>query len=91
MIDECGCGKSNYTNQMPGFGGSLRNDTPQFVPAGFKLHLRNIMNERIVKHGDSYQVKTSTGDRVLGTHSTKKSALKQLAAIEISKHRKGKK
>lgn len=63
---------------------------PQFVPVGFKNHLRQVMGERIEKHGHVYQVKTSTGDRTLGTHPTKKAALKQLAAIEISKHRKSK-
>lgn len=63
---------------------------PQFVPADFKNHLRQVMGERIEKHGDVYQVKTSSGDRTLGSHPTKKAALKQLAAIEISKHRKSK-
>lgn len=63
---------------------------PQFVPSDFKNHLRQVMGERIEKHGDVYQVKTSSGDRTLGSHPTKKAALKQLAAIEISKHRKSK-
>jgi hypothetical protein len=66
---------------------SYNSQQPQFVPAGFKNHLRQVMGERIEKHGDVYQVKTSSGDRTLGTHPTKKAALKQLAAIEISKHR----
>ena len=70
---------------------SYNSQQPQFVPAGFKNHLRSVMAERIEKHGDVYQVKTSSGDRTLGTHSTMKAALKQLAAIEISKHRNRKK
>jgi hypothetical protein len=55
----------------------------------FKNHLRSVMDERIEHHGDSWVVKPKTGDHVLGTHPTKKAALKQLAAIEISKHKKG--
>lgn len=63
---------------------------PQFVPADFKNHLRQVMGERIERHGEKWVVKPSKGDHVLGTHPTKKAALKQLAAIEISKHRKSK-
>lgn len=44
----------------------------------------------IVKSGKKVLVKTSTGKRTLGTHSSKKAALKQLAAIEISKHKRKK-
>lgn len=43
------------------------------------------ISERIEKQDSSYVVKPSKGDKVLGTHKTKKAALKQLAAIEISK------
>lgn len=39
----------------------------------------------IKKIGDKYKVTTSSGDETLGTHSTKKAALAQLAAVEISK------
>lgn len=39
----------------------------------------------IKKIGDKYKVTTSSGDKTLGTHSTKKAALAQLAAVEISK------
>ena len=39
----------------------------------------------IIKKGDKYVVKDSKGKKVLGTHSTRQAALKQLAAIEISK------
>jgi hypothetical protein len=46
------------------------------------------MVERIARQGDSWVVKPEKGDRVLGTHPTKKAALKQLAAIEIAKHKK---
>ena len=37
------------------------------------------------KFNDNDYVKK--GDHVLGTHPTKKAAMKQLAAIEISKHK----
>lgn len=43
------------------------------------------LDERIEKRGSDYVVKPSKGDKVLGTHETKKAALKQVAAIEISK------
>ena len=73
---------------LPGFGGNLRSIPNQFVPAGFKIHLKQCMIERIARQGSKWVVKPESGDRVLGTHSTKKEALKQLAAIEISKHKK---
>jgi hypothetical protein len=73
---------------LPGFGGNLRSIPNQFVPAGFKIHLKKCMIERIAQQGSKWVVKPESGDRVLGTHSTKKEALKQLAAIEISKHKK---
>ena len=60
---------------------------PQFVPADFKNHLKQVMGERIEHRDNKWVVKPSKGDRVLGTHPTKKAALKQLAAIEISKHK----
>lgn len=80
---------SHYKQQgdvMPGFGGNV--SQPQFVPAGFKEQLKQLMPERIEHRAGKWIVKPSSGDRVLGTHPTKKAALKQLAAIEISKHRK---
>lgn len=46
----------------------------------YKLHI-----ERIKKEGDEFVVYPKKGGKRLGTHSTKKKALKQLAAIEISK------
>ena len=44
----------------------------------------------IVQKGNKFVVKDSKGEKVLGTHSTKKAALRQLAAIEASKARKNK-
>jgi hypothetical protein len=45
----------------------------------------------IRKVGNKYVVKNSTGTKTLGTHTTRKAAVKQMQAIEISKHkRKGK-
>jgi hypothetical protein len=77
-------------SQTPGFGGNIspRQERPQFVPIDFGNHLKQLMPERIEQRDGKWVVKPSTGDRVLGTHSTKKAALKQLAAIEISKHKK---
>jgi hypothetical protein len=75
-------------NNLSGFGGNLRSTPDQFVPAGFKIHLRKCMVERIARQGDSWVVKPEKDGRVLGTHPTKKAALKQLAAIEIAKHKK---
>ena len=41
----------------------------------------------IKKKGDKFQVTTESG-RVLGTHETRAAAVKQLQAVEISKHRR---
>lgn len=67
---------------------SYNSQQPQFVPAGFKNHLKNVMMEKIQKVEDGWAVYPSKGGNRLGTHSTKKAALKQLAAIEISKQKK---
>ena len=42
----------------------------------------------IRKKGNKYQVLDSEGEKVLGEHLTREEALKQLAAIEISKQKK---
>lgn len=42
----------------------------------------------IVKRGDKWQVRDSSGKKILGTHSTKKEAIAQLAAVEISKKKR---
>ena len=69
---------------------SYNSQQPQFVPAGFQNHLKQVMGERIEQQDGNWVVKPKRGDHnhVLGTHPTKKAALKQLAAIEISKHKK---
>lgn len=50
----------------------------------------HVVNETIRKIGNKYVVYAKKGGKRLGTHTTRKSAQKQLAAIEISKHKKGK-
>jgi len=59
---------------------------PQFIPADFKNHLKGMVAERIEHRDGKWVVKPKTGNHILGTHPTKKDALKQLAAIEINKH-----
>ena len=78
LESQCGCDHSDEYNSQ----------RPQFVPVDFKNHLRGMMDERIEHLDGKWVVKPSKGDHVLGTHPTKKAALKQLAAIEISKHKK---
>lgn len=46
---------------------------------------KQFLNEIIEKEHGKYEVKTKDGKKTLGTHDSKKSAEKQLAAIEISK------
>lgn len=75
-----------HGDTQPGFGGNVTQ--PQFVPADFAAQLKNAMNEKIQKVEDGWAVYPSKGGKRLGTHPTRKAALKQLAAIEISKHRK---
>lgn len=67
---------------------SYNNQQPQFVPVDFKNHLRSVMSEKIQRVDGGWAVYPSKGGKRLGTHPTKKAALKQLAAIEISKHKK---
>ena len=73
-------------HEMPGFAGNTKQ--PQFVPVGFKDQLKQSMHETIRKVDGGYAVYPSKGGKRLGTHKTRKAALKQLAAIEISKHKK---
>ncbi len=47
------------------------------------------MIREVNKH--KYEVLDSTGKKVLGTHPTHEAALRQLRAIEASKHARGKK
>jgi hypothetical protein len=51
--------------------------------------VRAILQERLVHlSGGKWAVYPKKGGKRLGTHDTKASALRQLAAIEISKHRR---
>ena len=61
---------------------------PQFVPAGFKNHLKKLMPERIEKTKAGYFATTKTGRRLSQQAKTKRAALSQLAAVEIAKHKK---
>ncbi len=47
----------------------------------------DFVNETIKKVDGEFVVYPKKGGKRLGTHATRKGALKQLAAIEISKHR----
>jgi hypothetical protein len=76
----------NHSQSMSGFGGNVAK--LQFLPADFTAKLKNAMNEKIQKVEDGWAVYPSKGGKRLGTHATRKAALKQLAAIEIAKHRK---
>jgi len=42
----------------------------------------------IKKSRDKFKVYDSTGKKLLGTHSTRAAAVKQIAAIEISKKKR---
>ena len=61
-----------------------------FVPAEFKNHLKQLMPERIEKTESGYFATTETGRRLSKQPKSKKAALAQLAAVEISKHKRGK-
>ena len=61
---------------------------PQFVPIDFKNHLKKLMPERIEKTESGYFATTETGRRLSKQAKSKKAALAQLAAVEISKHKK---
>jgi len=43
------------------------------------------INEKIAHRGNKWVVLNKKGDKVLGTHSSREKAVKQLQAIEISK------
>ncbi len=78
LESNCGCDHSDEYNSQK----------PQFIPADFKNHLKGMVAERIEHRDGKWVVKPKTGNHILGTHPTKKAALKQLAAIEISKHKR---
>ena len=67
---------------------SYNSQQPQFVPADFKNHLKQMMGERIEKTEAGYFATSKTGRRLSKTPKSKKDALKQLAAVEISKNKK---
>ena len=67
---------------------SYNNQQPQFIPADFKNHLKQMMGERIEKTEAGYFATSETGRRLSKKPKSKKDALKQLAAVEISKNKK---
>lgn len=71
---------------QPGFSGDT--SQPQFVPVGFKNQLKQMMPERIEKTESGYFATTESGRRLSKHPKSKRAALKQLAAVEIAKHRK---
>ena len=82
----------DYISGAPGTVGGQKHLRDKFIKQFQKARLTSIslaptpsLDERIQKQGSDYVVKPSKGDKVLGTHETKKAALKQVAAIEISK------
>ena len=73
-------------HEMQGFAGNT--EQPQFVPVGFKEQLKQMMPERIEKTEAGYFATTKSGRRLSKRPKSKRAALKQLAAVEISKHKK---
>ena len=51
------------------------------------MKLNEILCESIVKRGNKWLVRNKDKTKTLGTHDTKQDAEKQLAAIEINKHK----
>ena len=77
LMNEVGQDNDDYNDQQP-----------QFIPAGFKNHLKQIIPERIEKTKAGYFATTKTGRRLSQQAKTKRAALSQLAAVEIAKHKK---
>jgi hypothetical protein len=73
-------------HEMSGFGGNT--SQPQFVPVGFKDHLKQMMPERIEKTEAGYFATTESGRRLSKRPKSKRAALKQLAAVERLKYLK---
>ena len=73
MDEDCGCGHKEMPTHM----------APKKQMA--KQLLIRLMKERIEKVDGKYVVYPKGKGKRLGTHDTKNSALKQLAAIEINK------
>ena len=73
-------------HEMPGFAGNTKQ--LHFVPVGFKDQLKQMMPERIEKTEAGYFATTKSGRRLSKRPKSKRAALKQLAAVEISKHKK---
>jgi len=79
---------NSKSSGMQDMSASYNMQQPQFVPVSFKNHLKKLMPERIEKTEAGYFATTETGRRLSKKPKSKKDALKQLAAVEISKHKK---
>jgi len=53
-----------------------------------KVALTEEVEKKILKRGKKWVVTDSTGKKVLGTHTSRASALRQLQAVEAAKHRR---
>ena len=70
--------KDYIAQYTQGNADAYNSQTIQFAPVDFKNHLRQSMNEKIRKVSDGWAVFPEKGGKRLGTHPTKKAALKQL-------------
>jgi len=94
FLNENSCGMVapwwHYFNELVE-GGSSREEAAELAAGRFpnaKSDFDELL-EKIKKEGDDYVVYPKSGGKRLGTHRTKAGALKQLAAIEISKAKRG--
>lgn len=77
QLKECGCQKQGTYKQLPDQDQTL-------YMFHIKEQLKRALFELVKKSGNNWCVYSKAGKK-LGTHTTKRAALKQLAAIEISK------
>jgi len=78
---------SDYMNKVKDYltHNKDKYDHLQNHPSDLKSQLKKAMNERIKKVDNKWVVYPKGNGDLLGTHSTKKAALQQLAAIHLNK------